>query len=316
MFKVAAVAGVALASAQAFDAKEEFVSFMTKYSKEYPVEELSARFEVFSANLKAIEEHNAKGEAWTMGVNEFADLTAEEFSALYKGYKPRQNSYARSQNLHVHNGQPLADELDWVSKGAVTPVKDQGQCGSCWAFSTTGGVEGAYQLSSGTLTSLSEQQLVDCSKAEGNEGCNGGLMDDGFEYIIKNGGIGSEESYKYTARDGTCKKVASVVSISGYTDVKAKSETDLMSAINQQPVSIAVDAQIGWQLYSGGVLTNCIFKALDHGVLLVGYGTDGSNDYWKVKNSWGKSWGESGFIRLKRGMDACGLADAASYPTI
>lgn len=313
MFKVAAVAGVALASAS--DAKKSFVDFMTLFDKQYPVEELGQRFEQFSLNLKTIEEHNAKGLGWTMAVNEFTDLSAEEFKSLYMGYKPRQSSYAKSQNLHVNDGQPMADEINWVTAGAVTPVKDQGQCGSCWAFSTTGGVEGANQVATGTLVSLAEQQLVDCSKAEGNEGCNGGLMDDGFEYIIKNGGIGAEADYKYTARDGTCKKVDSVVSIKGYTDVKAKDEADLMSALQKQPVSIAVDAQFGWQTYGGGILGNCIFKSLDHGVLLVGYGTDNGTDYWVVKNSWGASWGDSGYVNIARGSNLCGIASQPSYAT-
>jgi len=314
MFKVAAASALVVASAA--DVKQEFVSFMTKFNKQYSVEQVAAKFAVFEENLKTIQEHNSKGADWFMAVNEFTDLTASEFSALYKGLLPRQNAYARSKNEYVApQNVKIADSLNWVTKGAVTPVKDQGQCGSCWAFSTTGGVEAAVFLKSGTLTSVSEQQLVDCSKAEGNQGCNGGLMDDGFEYIIKNGGIGSESSYKYTAKDGTCKSVPSVSTISKFTDIKAKDEAGLMTAIQTQPISIAVDAQIGWQTYGGGVLSTCTQKSLDHGVLLVGYGTDAGKDYWLVKNSWGQSWGESGFIRLKRNMDSCGLADAASFPT-
>jgi len=314
MFKVAILAAVAGASAS-MQTKKQFLSFMTKFGKEYEVEETAQRFNTFVENLKVIEEHNAKGESWTMAVTEFADLTHEEFSALYKGLNNRDRSHMRSRNEYVPVGTPK-DEVNWVTAGAVTPVKDQGQCGSCWAFSTTGGLEGASQLSTGKLTSLSEQQLVDCAGSAGNQGCNGGLMDDGFEYIIKNGGLGLESDYSYTGKDGSCKKVSSAVSMTGYTDVKAKDEAGLLSAVSERPVSIAVDAGLGWQLYGGGVLKNCKGKQLDHGVLAAGYGTDGGDDYWLVKNSWGKSWGEDGYIRLLRDMDACGLADAASFPTI
>jgi len=250
-----------------------------------------------------------------MGVNQFTDLTSKEFSDLYLGYLPRQNDYGRSRNQHsAPQGQVLADSLDWRTKGAVTPIKDQGQCGSCCVFSTTGSVEGANPLKSGNLQSLSEQQLVDCAGSSGNQGCNGGLMDDAFEYIIKNKGIGSEASYPYTARDGKCKQVTSVATVSKYTDVKKNDETDLMSAVNIEPVSVAVDAE-SWQTYKRGVMTGPCGKQLDHGVLLIGYGTDGSNDYWLVKNSWGTSWGESGTIRLVRNKNECGIAEAASYPT-
>jgi cathepsin L len=311
------VVAAASASGMALTEQEQFVQFCEKFQKQYTTEEVPKRFAVFQDNLKKIAEHNAKGESWTMAVTQFADMTAEEFGAMYKGYLPRSNSYARSQNLHVDSGAPLADDIDWTTKGAVTPIKDQAQCGSCWAFSTTGSIEGAHQIATGKLVSVSEQQLVDCAGAEGNQGCNGGLMDDAFEYVIKNGGITEESNYKYTARDGTCKKTVSKdVTISAYKDIKKGSETDLMSALNQQPVSIAVDAGSNWQLYGGGIMKNCFMKRLDHGVLLVGAGTDGSSDYWKVKNSWGSSWGEKGFIRLLRGKDECGLADAASYPTV
>lgn len=276
---------------------------------------------MFKTNVKLIEDHNAGGHSFSMAMNEFGDLTFAEFKARYTGFAGQRNEYARSRNLHKPLlGETLADSLDWVAKGAVTDVKNQGQCGSCWAFSTTGAVEGITQISSGKLVSLSEQQLVDCAGAEGNQGCNGGLMDYGFEYIIKNRGLDTEDDYSYTAQDGTCnaakaKKANSP--IKGYKDVTVGSEADLMSAVQKQPVSIAIEAdQSGFQFYSGGVFSGDCGTQLDHGVLLVGYGTDNGQDYWKVKNSWGDSWGESGYIRLIRGQNQCGLANAASYPTV
>jgi C1A family cysteine protease len=221
----------------------------------------------------------------------------------------------------------LPAEIDWVAEGAVTGVKNQGQCGSCWSFSTTGAVEGAWFLAGHPLTSLSEQQLVDCSTAQGNQGCNGGMMDQAFEYIIQNGGICAETAYPYTATQGTCASTncSSVAHISSYTDVQPNNETALMIAVSQQPVSVAVEADgLDWQFYMGGIVTDSCGTNLDHGVLVVGYGTSYTGqpqDYWKVKNSWGSSWGEQGYIRLGRGSKfaphgECGILMDPSYPVV
>jgi len=211
--------------------------------------------------------------------------------------------------------------IDWRAKGAVTAIKNQQQCGSCWAFSTTGSVEGAWAIAKGQLVSLSEQQLVDCSGPEGNQGCNGGLMDDAFKFIIANKGICTEASYPYTAVTGTCQTTCTpVVTISSYADIPASNETALYNAVGQQPVSIAIEAdQSGFQFYSGGVFDDpTCGTALDHGVLAVGYDHDATTnlDFWFVKNSWGNTWGEQGYIRMVRGKNECGLAMMASYPIV
>jgi len=311
--KAALVSAVAVLADEA-TTQQAFFDYVKKFNKQYPTEEVFDRYNAFKTNLAIIQAHDPSV-GWTMGVNEFTDLTNEQFKSMYLGLRPRDTSFYRDLNLHVAPpNQIIADALDWTTKGAVTPVKDQAQCGSCWAFSTTGSVEGANQIKTGQLQSLSEQQLVDCAGSAGNHGCNGGLMDDAFQYIIKNQGLGSEASYPYTARDGACKKVPSVATISGFKDVP-KGEQGLMSAVQLEPISIAIEAdQSSFQHYRSGVFTGPCGKSLDHGVLLVGYGTDGTTDYWKVKNSWGTSWGDSGYIRIARGQDLCGLSDMASYP--
>merc|ERR1719183_386935 len=203
--------------------------------------------------------------------------------------------------------------------GAVTPVKNQAQCGSCWAFSSTGSLEGAMFVATGKLISLSEEDLVQCNSIT-DHGCQGGLMDNAFDWVQQNG-ICSEEAYPYTSGSGTtgtCKKTCTpIVTITGHTDVPSNDESALKAAVSQQTVSVAIEAdKSAFQLYKGGVLDNSACgKQLDHGVLVVGYGTDGK-DYWKVKNSWGASWGEKGYIRMVRGSNQCGIGNQPSYPVV
>lgn len=322
MFAFLTLLLVASTSTNAQDAFQDWLRFNNKsYSAQY---EFLYRRRVFYDNLRRIEAHNAQGHSWTMGANKFADMTPVEFRAKYirGGYKSRR--YDNVTHPTVIAASVLPTSVDWSQKGAVTPVKDQGQCGSCWAFSTIGATEGAYFLQNGTLYSLSEQQLVDCSSAEGNQGCNGGLMDYGFQYIIDNKGVTSEANYPYTAQDGTCNAAEAsniYAKITSFKDVATNSDTALMTAIVQQPVSVAVEAdQDSFQLYTGGVMTAACGTNLDHGVLAVGYGATGGKDYYKIKNSWGVDWGMKGYILLGRGAQynngqgQCGILMDPSYP--
>jgi len=202
-------------------------------------------------------------------------------------------------------------------------VKNQGSCGSCWAFSTTGSIESSYAIATGKLVSLSEQQLVDCSDSYGNYGCDGGLMDYAFEYVIANGGLCTEDSYPYQGVDGTCKSTSCSMydPIQSYSDVTPDSESSLEASVAIRPVSVAIEAdQSSFQFYSTGILTGKCGTNLDHGVLAVGYGTDGTTEYWKVKNSWGTSWGEEGYVLIcrncgKNGNEGeCGINHEPSYP--
>merc|ERR1719267_540910 len=277
----------------------------------------------FAANLERIMDHNAGDHSYTMGMNEFGHLTWEEFRARFNlGTPMPENAFPAGDKLHTGEGMVAPSSVDWTTKGAVTPVKNQGQCGSCWAFSTTGSLEGEFFLKNGNLQSFSEQQLVSCDD-NGDQGCNGGLMDNAFGWIKENGGLCSESSYPYTAQTGTCKSGCTNVPNSApstHTDV-AKNEQALMTAVAQQPASIAIEAdQSGFQFYSGGVFTGNCGTNLDHGVLAVGYGTESGSDYWKVKNSWGATWGDQGYIMLQRGKSQnggqCGILLSASYPTL
>jgi len=237
---------------------------------------------------------------------------------MYNGYRPELRRGERKVTLDdLRVGAYPSGSLDWVSKGAVTGIKDQGQCGSCWAFSSTGSIEGAVFLKHGHLTSLSEQQLVDCSTAQGNAGCQGGLMDSAFKYVQTNG-LCTESAYPYTAKNGVCHSSSCAPSadskITGYKDV-THTENALGAAVDLTPVSVAIEAdQSGFQLYKSGVFCGTCGTSLDHGVLAVGYGDEGTTAYWKVKNSWGTSWGEQGYIRMCRNSNKCGISNEPSYP--
>jgi len=301
--------------------EERFERFVGHFEKTYESAEakVHAAF-AFAENDEIIRRHNAGNSTFELGHNEFSDLTWPEFKKLYVSGMAANPSLRRPKNIDLSLlSAPSDASVDWVAKGAVTPVKNQGQCGSCWAFSTTGSTEGAFQIAGNPLTSFSEQDLVDCAASFGNAGCNGGLMDNGFKYIEKNG-LAKESVYPYTGETNKCdkgKQAQHVVTVTGYTDVPQKSTAALKAAATKGPVSVAIEAdKSAFQLYKSGVFTSktCGTK-LDHGVLVVGYGTEGGKDYWKVKNSWGATWGAKGFILIESGKNLCGITQSASYPT-
>lgn len=301
-----------------------FKSWVTDHAKEYitDVQEYAKRLTVFQKNVEFIGLHNSEHPENQLGLNAFADLTFEEFKDTRLGFKPE---LASTQQPHLLGTFRYAEHeapasQDWVAAGAVTPIKDQGQCGSCWAFSTTGSLEGVNYIKTGTLKSLSEQELVDCDR-EQDMGCGGGLMNNAFEFIIGNKGVDTENDYHYWGSFSFCNRRKehdrTVVEITGYEKVPANDEAALEKAVANQPVAVAVCVDAPFQFYKGGIVDRACCTALNHGVLVTGYGVDDGKRYWTVKNSWGSWWGEDGFFRLKKdvgGEGTCGVAMMASYP--
>ncbi|KAI9996038.1 hypothetical protein PInf_013216 [Phytophthora infestans] len=277
--------------------EHEFSAWMKTHSVSFSdALEFAKRLENYIANDMYIMEHNLEN-AWTgvkLDHNEFSSMSFEEFKFKMTGYVMPEGYLEQRLASRVDNlwsDVQVPDSVDWQDKGGVTPVKNQGMCGSCWAFSTTGAVEGAAFVSSGKLVSLSEQELVDCDH-NGDMGCNGGLMDHAFAWIEDNGGICSEDDYEYKAKAQVCRDCEKVVKISGFQDVNPQDEHALKVAVAQQPVSVAIEAdQKAFQFYKSGVFNLTCGTRLDHGVLAVGYGSENGQKFWKVKNSWGSSWG-------------------------
>jgi len=310
---------------------EEWAAFKAEHNKRYAdSNEESFRMKVFMENKHKIAKHNQRASnglhTYSLGMNKYGDMLHHEFVATMNGFKrdlsaPKQNG---SLFMSPHNV-AVPTDVDWREKGYVTEVKDQGQCGSCWAFSTTGALEGQHFRKTGKLVSLSEQNLVDCSKKFGNNGCEGGLMDNGFAYIKENHGIDTEESYPYEAKELRCryKKREIGAQDTGFVDIPQGSESHLQQALaTVGPVSIAIDASHeSFQFYKDGVYdeVECSSEDLDHGVLAVGYGIDqeSGSAFWIVKNSWGPTWGRDGYVYMTRNKgNQCGVASSASYPLV
>ncbi|XP_011297801.1 cathepsin L [Fopius arisanus] len=328
-----------MATAQAvsfFDlVHEEFQTFKLQHKKNYENDIVeNFRMKIFMENKYKIAQHNTKYElglvSYKLNLNKYADMLHHEFIGTLNGFNKTKKGGLKAirkstgatyiEPVHVE----LPNTVDWREKGAVTPVKDQGHCGSCWAFSATGSLEGQHFRKTGVLVSLSEQNLVDCSGKYGNNGCEGGLMDQAFQYIKANRGLDTEKSYPYDGQDEKCKFNPRNIGADdvGFVDIPQGDERKLKAAVaTVGPVSIAIDASHqSFQFYSEGVYdeVECSSEELDHGVLIVGYGTDEEGrDYWLVKNSWGPSWGLDGYIKMSRNKgNQCGVASSASYPLV
>ncbi|PSS31298.1 Cysteine protease [Actinidia chinensis var. chinensis] len=314
------------------NAENHFSLFKSKYGKTYATqEEHDYRFSVFKANLRRAKRHQLLDPSAVHGVTKFSDLTPAEFRRNFLGLKSRLKLPADAQKAPILPTNNLPDDFDWREKGAVTGVKNQGSCGSCWSFSTTGALEGAHFLATGELVSLSEQQLVDCDhecdpeeRGACDEGCNGGLMNSAFEYTLKAGGLVREEDYPYTGRNGQCKfdKSKIAASVSNFSVISVDEDQVAANLVKNGPLAVGINA-VYMQTYIGGV--SCPYlcgKHLDHGVLLVGYGASAyaairfkEKPYWIIKNSWGESWGENGYYHLCRGPHAhnlCGVDSMVS----
>lgn len=311
-----------------------FDEFVVTFNRSYNAEEYSRRKAIFEENVLRINEVNSKNLSYKLAVNEFADVSKDEFRTSHFGMrKPRADGFLGAVKKspaylgrHAYSGSSVPEAVDWSSLGAVTPVKDQSMCGSCYAFSATGAIEGRIEIATGQLLSLSEQQIVDCSQENGNNGCNGGLMDFVFQYVSDNG-ICDEDEYPYlaseqeTCKASACLPVVAPGQVSGFYDVHPEDTKALMEALAEGPVAVAIEAdETTFQFYKSGVLSAQCGANLDHGVLAVGYGKNEKGEaFWKVKNSWGENWGDHGYIFLSRDIEGpgeCGILLQASYPKI
>ncbi|CAK7346300.1 unnamed protein product [Dovyalis caffra] len=309
-------------SSSSSDISQLFETWCKEHGKAYTSqEEKSYRLKVFEDNYDFVTKHNNKGNSsYTLALNAFADLTHHEFKTSRLGFSAAPNLVQRNLEITGVVGD-IPASIDWRKKGVVTNVKDQGSCGACWSFSATGAIEGVNKIVTGSLVSLSEQELVDCDKSY-NSGCGGGLMDYAFQFVIDNHGIDTEKDYPYRAQDGTCNKQKlkrHVVTIDKYVDVPQNNEKQLLQAVAAQPVSVGIcGSERVFQSYSKGIFTGPCSTSLDHAVLIVGYGSENGVDYWILKNSWGTSWGMSGYMHMLRNggnsQGVCGINMLASYP--
>jgi len=306
------VCTVAVSALSELDYQNKFVGWMNLFDKEYSHEEFFSRYNTFKAWVDFVQTHNAANATWTAGLNQFSDLTPAEFQAKYlSGLDTTPMDLINFPESEVA-AEPIANDIDWRSKGAVTPVKNQGQCGSCWAFSAIGMVEGWSAVTGGTLFNLAEQQLVDCAGSYGNQGCNGGWHDKAVDYLASSGGSCIQTDYPYTARTGTCKKTCTP-KVKPNKSAMGRTEQALMDNLQNWPVGVAVDASGGFQSYHSGVFSGPCGTQLNHAILAVGYVS--SPGYWIVKNSWGTTWGASGYINMATGKNLCGINSHTAWVT-
>nr|XP_019606766.1 PREDICTED: pro-cathepsin H [Rhinolophus sinicus] len=297
-----------------------FKSWMLQHRRKYSAEEYHHRLQTFVSNSRKIKAHNARNSTFQMGINQFSDMTFEEIKRKYLWSEP-QNCSATKSNYFRGSG-PYPPSVDWRKKGQfVSAVKNQGGCGSCWTFSTTGALESAIAIKTGKMRSLAEQQLVDCAQNFNNHGCQGGLPSQAFEYIRYNKGIMAEDAYPYKAKDGTCKfqPKQAVAFVKDVANITINDEAAMVEAVAlYNPVSFAFEVTEDFMLYRKGIYssTSChkTPDKVNHAVLAVGYGEENGTPYWIVKNSWGPQWGMNGYFLIERGKNMCGLAACASYP--
>jgi cathepsin H len=299
-----------------------FNDFMSRYNKVYTHDEFAHRRQIFEENLAEINQINSENRGWTAGVNEWSDLSWEEFKAKFL-MAPQKCSATKGN--HVMSENPNPDPvIDWRTKNVVTPVKNQGSCGSCWAFSTTGAIESASAIKTGKLQTVAEQQLVDCAQGFDNHGCRGGLPSQAFQYVMWAGGIQDSASYPYTGRDGRCnfKKDKVIIKLANEVNITERAENELVDAINTKgPVSVAYQVSSDFRSYRSGVYDSrqCRSGPMDvnHAVLAVGLNTttDGK-PYYIIKNSWGTSFGIQGYFWMIRNKNMCGVATCSSYPVV
>jgi len=290
------------------------------YNKAFTPDEDAKREKIFAENMKIAADLQAKNPLATFGSNQFAHLSQEEFKVYHNAAKAYKQEHQRNRFVEKKSFADVArpEQVDWRTKGAVTYVKNQGQCGSCWSFSTTGSTEGQWFLAGHDLVALSEQELVSCDHRD--DGCQGGLMSNAWTTIVENWGgfITGEKDYPYVSGGGqvpACDRTGKPARahITGQVAV-AHSESEMATAVaTVGPISIGVDAST-WQTYSGGIMTNCASSQVDHGVLIVGYDLSYSTPYWIIKNSWTPQWGENGYIRVEYGKDQCLITYAPGYP--
>lgn len=296
--------------------EHEFRSYMNKFSKSYSESEYLTRFQNFRDNQVFIRKFNSDQSDVILAANKFADMTFEEFKSKYLKPKTLKASPVEIIDLDL---EAANSTVDWRARGVLTPVKDQGQCGACWAFSATGAIEAAWAIAHKQVISLSEQQLVACATA--NKGCGGGSASEAFKYVIENGGINTEVAYPYLEENSTCNTTLEeekVVNITSFAGVMPNNYKALMVAVTNQPTTTGVENNIQWMHYSSGIITQGCGNDINHDTLTVGYDSTAAIPYWIVKNSYGSDWGIEGYIQIAMspGVGVCGINMDAYYPIV